>query len=136
MEERHPERGNAAPLTEDRIYDAIGDEGISKLVEYFYRQIPADDILGPMYPKHDLAGAEERLRLFLIFRLGGPQDYLSLRGHPKLRARHAPFAISQAARDRWVHLMENSLQQCCFSSEVTTVIRAFLAGVATFLQNR
>ncbi len=126
----------SVPLTEDRIYDAIGSEGIARLVGFFYQQIPADDILGPMYPKDDLAGAEERLRLFLIFRFGGTQDYLSLRGHPKLRARHALFAIPQAARDRWMLLMENAIQRCEFRPEVSNVIRSFLSAVATFLINR
>lgn len=123
-------------MTEDQIHNAIGSAGIAQLVAAFYRQIPTDDILGPMYPPHDLAGAEERLRLFLIFRFGGPQDYLQLRGHPKLRMRHAPFAVNQAARDRWMLLMDNALQECQFDDEVTATIRTFLDNVASFLMNR
>ncbi|MCA9013203.1 MAG: globin [Planctomycetaceae bacterium] len=106
------------------------------MVSAFYRQVPADDILGPMYPPEDLAGAEERLRLFLIFRFGGPQDYLQRRGHPKLRLRHAPFAIDQLARDRWMQLMNNAITECQFSNDVSTVLRTFLGNVATFLVNR
>ncbi len=64
-----------------------------------------------MYPRHDLKGAEERLRDFLIFRFGGPQRYLELRGHPRLRMRHAPFPIDQTARDRWIELMNNALAE-------------------------
>jgi len=126
---------NEIPLTEGQIYEAIGSDGITRLVHAFYQQIPQDDVLGPMYPPHDLQGAEERLRLFLIFRFGGPQDYLQHRGHPMLRARHAPFTINQTARDRWVQLMGNALEQCHFSPQVTTVIRSFLSHVATFLIN-
>ncbi|RLS41333.1 MAG: globin [Planctomycetota bacterium] len=124
------------PLTEGQIYDAIGSDGIARLVHAFYQQIPQDDVLGPMYPPHDLPGAEERLRLFLLFRFGGPQDYLQRRGHPMLRGRHAPFSINQTARDRWVQLMDNALEQCRFSLQVSTVIRSFLAQVATFLINQ
>lgn len=126
---------NETPLTEGQIHDAIGSDGIARLVHAFYQQIPQDDVLGPMYPAHDLPGAEERLKLFLIFRFGGPQDYLQHRGHPMLRARHAPFVINQKARDRWVHLMDNALEQCQFTPHVTTVIRSFLSHVATFLIN-
>ena len=54
------------------IYDLIGDEGFQRLIQTFYRQVPDDPILGPMYPPEDLAGAEQRLRDFLIFRFGGP----------------------------------------------------------------
>jgi hemoglobin len=123
-------------LTEAGIHAAIGSHGIAQLVRAFYRQIPNDDVLGPMYPPHDLAGAEERLRLFLTFRFGGPQDYLQHRGHPMLRARHAPFAINQQARDRWVQLMNQALLECQFSQDVSNVIQTFLANVATFLMNR
>ena len=127
---------NETPLTEGQIHHVIGSDGITRLVHAFYRQIPDDDLLGPMYPPHDLPGAEERLKLFLIFRFGGPQDYLQHRGHPMLRARHAPFAIDQKARDRWMQLMNNALEQCHFSPQVTSVIHSFLGHVATFLINR
>jgi hemoglobin len=124
------------PLTENEIFARIGADGITKLVAGFYRQIPNDDLLGPMYPADDLAAAEERLRLFLMFRFGGPQDYLQHRGHPALRMRHSPFAINQAARDRWMQLMESSISECRFDEEVSQVLRGFLGHVATFLINR
>lgn len=123
-------------LTENDIYKAIGAEGISQLVRAFYEQVPKDDVLGPMYPVEDLHGAEDRLRMFLIFRFGGPQDYLQHRGHPKLRLRHAPFAIDQKARDRWVRLMDNALLSCHFQPDAIEVIRVFFSGVASFLINR
>ncbi|MCA9035131.1 MAG: globin [Planctomycetaceae bacterium] len=106
------------------------------MVAAFYKQIPLDDILGPMYPRDDLHGAEERLRMFLIFRFGGPQDYLQHRGHPRLRMRHAPFAVNQAARDRWVQLMSNAINECNFAGKVSATLRQFLDNVATFLMNR
>ena len=106
------------------------------MVAAFYKQIPLDDILGPMYPRDDLHGAEERLRMFLIFRFGGPQDYLQHRGHPRLRMRHAPFAVNQAARDRWVQLMSNAINECNFADNVSATLRQFLDNVATFLMNR
>ncbi|MFN5583727.1 MAG: globin [Planctomyces sp.] len=123
-------------LSENNLVTVLGVGGIERLVAAFYRQIPGDDLLGPMYPAEDLAGAEERLRLFLVFRFGGPQDYLQRRGHPALRMRHAPFAVTQAARDRWMQLMENAIVECEFSEEVQVVLRGFLGNVATFLINR
>lgn len=123
-------------LTENDIYGAIGNDGIQRLVAAFYRQIPGDNLLGPMYPPADLAGAEERLRLFLLFRFGGPQDYLQRRGHPQLRMRHAPFSINQQARDRWMTLMNQAIDECQFSEPVSHVLRNFLGNVATFLINR
>ena len=123
-------------MQEFEIYSAIGMEGFSRLVAAFYRQIPEDDILGPMYPAHDLQGAEKRLRDFLIYRFGGPQSYIQERGHPRLRARHSPFAVNQAARDRWVRLMENALEQAALPGDAAQTLRAFFDEVSRFLMNQ
>ncbi len=122
-------------MREDQLYDAIGEKGFRALVAAFYRQVPTDSILGPMYPADDLAGAEERLRGFLIFRCGGPQTYIEQRGHPKLRTRHAPFAINQQARDRWMELMSNAIDEANLSDDVAATLKTFLNQVATFLMN-
>jgi hemoglobin len=117
------------------IYDAIGADGIARLTAAFYQRVSTDDILRPLYPEADLADAEARLRAFLIFRFGGPPHYIAQRGHPRLRLRHAPFAIDQRARDRWVALMEQALEQAAFPPPVTATLRQFFQEVATFLIN-
>jgi hemoglobin len=89
-----------------------------------------------MYPSHDLAGAEERLRNFLVVRFGGPPRYLEQRGHPRLRARHAPFVIDQDARDRWVAMMDRALVEAALPAEASEILREFLSVTATFLINR
>jgi hemoglobin len=89
-----------------------------------------------MYPKDDLAGAEERLRDFLIGRFGGPQRYIERRGHPRLRMRHIPFAIDEAARNRWVMLMDRALEESQLPDDVRTLLREFFHGVATFMINK
>jgi len=118
------------------IYSIVGADGFQRLVGAFYRQVPHDDVLGPMYPREDLAGAEQRLRDFLVFRFGGPARYIEERGHPRLRMRHAPFPIGQAARDRWMDLMKNALAEADFPVEVDQVLREFFEGTATFMINR
>lgn len=123
-------------MTEEEVITAVGEDGFHRLVAAFYRQIPNDDILGPMYPKHDLAGAEERLREFLIFRFGGSGRYIEKRGHPRLRMRHMPFVVDQAARDRWVQLMDNAFREAALPREAENLLREFFAHVATFLINR
>ena len=123
-------------ISEGDIYAQIGEEGFARLVSAFYKQVPADDILGPMYPGDDLPGAEERLREFLVGRFGGPQRYIEARGHPRLRARHAPFAIDQRARDRWLQLMTRALDATALPPEADEVLRAFFADTATFMMNK
>src|SRR5258708_10535291 len=93
------------------IYSAVGEAGFTRLISAFYRQVPGDALLGAMYPAADLAGAEQRLRDYLIYRFGGPQKYIEERGHPRLRARHIPFPITQAARNRWIQLMDNAFAE-------------------------
>lgn len=121
-----------APQT---VFDVIGEDGITRLVQAFYVQVPADAILGPMYAKSDLAEAERHLRDFLIYRLGGPERYLAERGHPRLRMRHAPFVINVAARDRWLRLMYQALTSAGFPPEIDAALRSFFSETATFLIN-
>jgi hemoglobin len=123
-------------MEEQEIYSVIGDDGFQRLVAAFYRQIPSDDVLGPLYPPQDLAGAERRLRDFLLFRFGGPSTYLETRGHPRLRMRHAPFAIGTAARGRWLQLMNRALDESGFPEPVHSTLKTFFASTATFLMNR
>jgi hemoglobin len=133
------ERGcdtGSTPVDDQDIFSLIGEDGFRRLVAAFYRQVPQDELLGPMYPAIDLAGAEDRLREFLVFRFGGPQRYIEQRGHPRLRMRHAPFTIGQAARDRWIQLMNNALSEAALPAEVDAMLREFFDGVATFMINR
>ena len=123
-------------MLELEVYSMIGAEGFARLVAAFYRQIPLDDILGPMYPANDLAGAEQRLRDFLIGRFGGPQTYIEQRGHPRLRARHSPFHINQVARDRWMRLMDTALTKTSLPGEAEQVLREFFNDTSTFMINR
>ena len=123
-------------MDEAAVYDAIGEEGFTRLVRGFYQQVPDDAVLGPMYPKDDLAGAELRLRDFLIGRFGGPQRYVQQRGHPRLRMRHMPFAIDGEARNRWVAMMDRALDAAALPDDASAVLREFFHSTATFLRNR
>src|ERR1700734_998307 len=123
-------------MQELQVYSMIGTEGFSRLVAAFYRQVPQDDLLGPMYPAADLPGAEQRLRDFLIGRFGGPQTYIEQRGHPRLRIRHAPFTIGQTARDRWLQLMTRALEEAAVPEEPRHILQSFFESTTTFLINR
>jgi hemoglobin len=123
-------------LTEGDVYGVIGEAGFERLVAAFYRQVPRDDILAPMYPPEDLEGAEQRLRDFLVGRFGGPARYMEQRGHPRLRMRHAPFVIDHRARERWLALMDKALEETQLPLEVQRILRPFFDSVATMMVNR
>ena len=123
-------------MVDDELFELIGEDGFTRLIAAFYRQVPGDDILGPMYPAEDLAGAEQRLRDFLIGRFGGPPRYLEQRGHPRLRMRHAPFVIDARARNRWLELMSRAMAEAQLPREAELRLRDFFEGVATMMMNR
>jgi hemoglobin len=123
-------------LLDTQVYGMIGDEGFARLVAAFYRRVPADGILGPMYEGRDLGDAEWRLREFLVGRFGGPGRYVERRGHPRLKMRHHPFAINAAARDRWVGLMSAALDEVQLPPQAVPLLRRFFEDAATFLINQ
>jgi hemoglobin len=123
-------------MQELEVYSMIGAEGFTRLVAAFYRQVPQDDLLGPMYTARDLPGAEQRLRDFLIGRFGGPETYIEQRGHPRLRARHSPFSINQSVSDQWMRLMDNALVEISLPGEAEQVLRKFFNEMSTFMINQ
>jgi hemoglobin len=124
------------PIAENEVFARVGEAGLTRLVAAFFKRIPHDDILSKIYPPHDLAGAEARLLGFLIYRFGGPADYIEQRGHPRLRMRHAPFQINRAAAERWYDLMHASLTEVQLDREAAAVLDKFLRETATFLINQ
>jgi len=118
------------------VYSLVGADGFQRLVAAFYKQVPQDDVLGPMYPPEDLAGAEQRLRDYLIYRFGGPPKYIEERGHPRLRGRHMPFAVTKAARDRWMLLMDSALLEADLPADAVPSLREFFDNLATFMINQ
>lgn len=123
-------------ISDQAVYETIGEEGFAKLVAAFYARVKTDDIIGPMYPPDDWEGSEERLRDFLIYRFGGSQRYIEQRGHPRLRMRHMPFAITPAARDRWLELMNEAIVEAKLPETVIPTLQRFFVQVANFMVNR
>jgi hemoglobin len=79
----------------------IGAEGFARFVAAFYRQVPQDDLLRPMYPASDLPGAEQRLRDFLISRFGGPETYIDQRGHSPHRGDVTESCFGANPKGQW-----------------------------------
>ncbi len=121
---------------EQNIFEYLGAEKIASIVQRFYAYVAEDTLMRPMYPEADLSGAEERLRDFLIFRLGGPDDYVKKRGHPRLRRRHAPFTIDMQARTRWLTWMGKAMDDEGIQGNVRVVLDSLYLQMANFLINR
>lgn len=118
------------------LFERVGGENFFRqLVTDFYQGVVTDPILRPMYPESDLDGAIERLTLFLIQYWGGPETYSELRGHPRLRMRHAAFAIDHEARDAWLRHMLAALDLQKLEADVDSELRMYLINTANFLVN-
>lgn len=98
------------PVSETLWQQVGGRPTFEKLVRAFYEGVRTDEVLLPMYPEQpDLEGAIQRLTGFLEQYWGGPGTYSEERGHPRLRIRHQPFAVTPDARDRWLRHMRAAL---------------------------
>lgn len=117
------------------IYDQIGEDGFTRLIDAFYRRVATDPVLSAMYPKDDLAPAARRLRIFLTQFFGGPDTYSMERGHPRLRMRHAPFPIDQAARDVWIGHMRASLEEAAIPEPARSAMMEYFENTATHMIN-
>jgi hemoglobin len=118
------------------VFEAAGGEAVfQRITRRFYADVENDPLLRSMYP-NDLAESILHLELFLIQYFGGPRTYHELRGHPRMRMRHMPFAIGQAERDAWMHHMRNSVQAEKLPQEIETILLDYFERTATFMMNR
>jgi hemoglobin len=112
-----------------------GHETFRKLVHEFYRGVAQDEELRALYPEEDLGPAEVRLRMFLEQYWGGPTTYSEQRGHPRLRMRHVPFAVTPDMRDRWLRHMLVAVDTLDLAPELDETLRDYLTRAAYSLVN-
>lgn len=121
----------------DNFFEQVGGEDFFRaLVDDFYLGVSTDPVLRPMYPEGDLAAANDRLRMFLIQYWGGPGTYSELRGHPRLRMRHAAFHIDPTARDHWLQHMMTAVKNRKLPEPLENELTEYLVQVAHFLVNQ
>jgi hemoglobin len=128
---------NETTRDELSFYEAVGgEETFRRLVSRFYQEVARDPQLRPVYPSRDLGPAEEHLRLFLIQYWGGPGTYSERRGHPRLRMRHARFAIGEAERDAWLRHMRTALDELELDKALDQQLWEYLVMAAHSLVNQ
>ncbi|MDF3066017.1 MAG: Hemoglobin-like protein HbO [Polyangiaceae bacterium] len=132
------ESPSTAPATP---FDRIGGEAVVRaLVERFYDAMDAQEPeLAALHPLEDgkvSRASRERFALFLIGWLGGPQDYMRLHGHPRLRMRHGHVPVSAKMRDAWMRSMRVALADPSIGPELRDFLDQKLDDLATFLRNQ
>jgi len=107
-----PDPTAAVARAEDTPYARLGgDAAVRALVERFYDLMDLEPDYAQLRAVHgsELAHAREKLYWFLSGWLGGPSLYIERFGHPRLRARHLPFAIGTVERDQWLVCMNQAM---------------------------
>ena len=118
------------------LYDEVGGAPtFEALVHAFYQGVAADPPLRALYPEEDLEPAEERLRMFLEQYWGGPTTYSDERGHPRLRMRHAPFAVTPTAAEHWLHHFRAGLDAVDLTPEQDAQFWDYVQHAAQFMVN-
>ncbi|HEU4458535.1 MAG TPA: group II truncated hemoglobin [Methylibium sp.] len=120
-------------------YERLGGEAATRaLVDRFYDLMdlePAYAELRAVHPS-SLEGARDKLFWFLSGWLGGPDLYQSRFGHPRLRARHLPYAIGLRERDQWTACMQQAMHACGVESGLAARLLASFANTADWMRNR
>ena len=117
-----------------------GEPSVRALVERFYDAM--DELEPALAALHQLEqgkvsrSSRDRFGLFLIGWLGGPQDYMRLHGHPRLRMRHAHVPIDETMRDAWLRCMRVALADPSVDPELYAFLDKSFADLAEFLRNQ
>lgn len=127
-------------MTEHRsIHELIGgDKGVLELVTRFYDimdEVPEVKGIRDMHPRN-LDTSREKLYMFLSGWMGGPQRYVAAFGHPRLRARHFPFAIGEKERDQWMFCMARALSEMDIDRVLKEQLVSSFAQLATHMINQ
>lgn len=126
-------------LPQNPHYARLGGEaGVRALVDRFYDlmdSLPEAYTIRKLHPV-DLSASREKLFLFLSGWLGGPPLYTERHGHPRLRARHLPFAIGEQERDQWLMCMHQAMTELEVEESLRRDLMAALAKTADHMRNQ
>lgn len=121
------------------VYEALGGEtAVRGLVDRFYDLMDLEPAYAGIRALHptDLGGSRDKLFWFLSGWLGGPDLYQSRFGHPRLRARHLPYAIGIAERDQWLACMAQAMTEQAVDPTLAQRLAESFFGTADWMRNK
>ena len=121
---------------QESLYHRVGGPTFfTDLVDRFYLRVIQDDVLRSLYPD-DLNPGKVNLVAFLVQYWGGPSTYNETRGHPRLRMRHAAFAIGLNERNAWVNHMADAVNESDVAREDKVLLLDYFNMAASSLINQ
>ena len=125
-------------MNDETTYDRIGAAaGVARLCDRFYAlmdSVPQFAELRALHPE-DLQGSRDKLYMFLSGWFGGPDLFVEKFGHPRLRARHLPFAIGVKERDQWVACMVLAMEEVGIAEDLRAKLLRNFFNTADFMRN-
>jgi hemoglobin len=134
-----PNPTQTAERAQDTPYARLGGEAaVRALGDRFYDLMDLEPQYAQLRAVHgsDLASARDKLFWFLSGWLGGPSLYIERFGHPRLRARHLPFAISTIERDQWMACMNQALVETAVDEDLRVRLVQALFQTADWMINQ
>lgn len=123
----------------ESAYEAVGGEtGLRALVDRFYDVMdlePAFAGIRAMHPP-ELDSSRDKLYWFLSGWMGGPSLYIERFGHPRLRARHLPFAIGVDERDQWLRCMAQAMHELDYPEDLQIRLMQAFYQTADWMRNK
>ena len=133
--DRDPGEQDAKPTP----FEALGGEpGVRELVDRFYDLMELEERFAPLRALHppQLEGSRDKLFWFLCGWLGGPAHYETRFGHPRLRARHLPYAIGSPVRDAWLVCMAQAMSDLGVAQPLLDRLLESFWRTADWMRNR
>ncbi len=115
-----------------------GEAAVRALSDRFYDLMDLEPAYAGIRRLHPAAldGSRDKFFWFLCGWLGGPQYFVERFGHPRLRARHLPFAIGIRERDQWLACMHQAMTELALDPQLIERLDAAFFKTADFMRNQ
>ena len=115
-----------------------GEAAVRALSDRFYDLMDLEPAYADIRRLHPAAldGSRDKFFWFLCGWLGGPQYFVERFGHPRLRARHLPFAIGIRERDQWLACMHQAMTELALDPVLIERLDAAFFKTADFMRNK
>ncbi len=116
-------------------YEEIGEARLSELIDRFYAKVAVHPDLIPIFPP-DLTETARKQKQFQTQYLGGPNLYTEEHGHPMMKARHMPFAITPTRAQAWLACMAEAMDEVGLDGPLREIYYQRLVLTANHMVNR
>lgn len=121
------------------LYQLIGGaDKLREMVDRFYDLMELEPEFAGIHAMHPKPNDSSRDKLFWFLSgwTGGPDLFVEQFGHPRLRARHLPFAIGSSERDQWLRCMAWAMQDVGIAEELQQHLMNSFFQTADWMRNK